>query len=250
MIAGLKTDVLALIDQWKQLATAPETATAPDAAAEPVPPAPLPDARPLVQADHLGASTFIERGWHQISSGDADGAEASLTRALQLAPDDPQAEALLGWAQMLQQKHDEALLLFQRVLLRDPNNSLARVNVGYICLKKGIFGEAIEHLSRVIRADNDRKATLYAHFYLGLVYLERDMYEDAQGFFRRSLSLGPNLIEAYYELGRALWFGGDPAEARRAWREGFQANKFSPWGKRCAELLQTVEAGGAPLRGG
>jgi tetratricopeptide (TPR) repeat protein len=212
----------------------------------------MPDAvvRPVVQADHLGASTFIERGWHQISTGDAVGAEASLTRALQLAPDDPQAEALLGWAQMLQQKHDEALLLFQRVLLRDPNNSLARVNVGFICLKKGIFGEAIEHLSRVIRVDNDRKATLYAHFYLGLVYLERDMYEDAQGFFRRALALGPNLIEAHYELGRALWFGGDPEQARRTWREGFQANKFSPWGKRCAELLQTVEAGGAPLRGG
>lgn len=239
----LKEDVLALIERWKAL---------PPAEVAPRPPRPsgaLPQLQPNVQADHLGASTYIEKGWHQISAGDAVGAERSLTRALQLAPEDPQAEALLGWAQMLQQKHDEALLLFQRVLLRDQSNSLARVNVGYICLKKGIFGEAIEHLSRVIRLDNDRKATLYAHFYLGLVYLERDMYEDAQGFFRRSLALGPNLIEAYYELGRALWFGGDPDQAREAWREGFQANKFSPWGKRCAELLETVENGGAPLRG-
>jgi len=32
------------------------------------------------------------------------------------------------------------------------------------------FGEAIEHLSKAIRLDNDKKATLYAHFYLGLVY--------------------------------------------------------------------------------
>src|SRR5690606_33969118 len=39
-----------------------------------------------VQADHLGASTFIEKGWHQISAGDATGAEASLQRALKLAP--------------------------------------------------------------------------------------------------------------------------------------------------------------------
>ena len=151
---------------------------------------------------------------------------------------------------MLQEKYDDALLLFQKVLLRDPQNSLARVNVGYTCLKKGIFGEAIEHLSRVIRLDNDRKATLYAHFYLGLVYLERDMYDDAQAFFRKTLVLGPNLIEAYYELGRAHWFGGEQDQARSAWREGFAANKFSPWGKRCAELLETVEAGGAPLRSG
>lgn len=281
-LGELKGELLALIERWKQLPTGDEATLPPRAAVRPSgearpplslrrsgearsavrasaelraaagdrPSAGTPGGGGLVQADHLGASTYIEKGWHLISAGDAAGAEAALTRALQLAPSDVQAEALLGWAQMLQHRHDDALLLFQRVLLRDPHNSLARVNVGFICLKKGIFGEAIEHLSRVIRADNDRKATLYAHFYLGLVYLERDMYDDAQGFFRRALSLGPNLIEAYFELGRALWFGGDPEEARRTWRDGFQANKFSPWGKRCAELLQTVEAGGAPLRGG
>src|SRR5438045_5397898 len=73
---------------------------------------------------------------------------------------------------------------FQKVLMREPGNALARINVGYICLKKEIFGEAIEHLSKAIRLDNDKKATLYAHFYLGLVYLRREMYEDAETFFR------------------------------------------------------------------
>ena len=98
--------------------------------------------------------------------------------------------------------------------MKEPANALARINVGYICLKKRIFGEAIEHLSKAIRLDNDRKATLYAHYYLGLVYLEREMYEDAQTFFRKTLALGPNLIEAYFELGRALWFANSASEAR------------------------------------
>ena len=246
-LAALKEDVLGLIEHWKAL---PAQGAVPASRTKVVPRGGPLAARPAVQADHLGASTFLEKGWHQISVGDAEGAERSLQRALELAPEDPQAEALLGWAQMLQQRHDDAMLLFQKVLLTDPNNALARVNMGYICLKKGIFGEAIEHLSRVVRLDNDRKATLYAHFYLGLVYLERDMYEDAEAFFRKTLALGPNLIEAYYELGRALWFGGDQDGARRTWRAGFAANKFSPWGKRCAELLETVETGGAPLRSG
>lgn len=232
-LIALKHDIKQLVEKWK--AQADESA-------------PAPPVQPTVRADHLNASTFIEKGWNLISVGDHAAAELSLRRALELSPADAQAEALLGWAQMLQEKHDDALLVFQRVLLRDPSNSLARVNVGYICLKKGIFGEAIEHLSRVIRLDNDRKATLYAHFYLGLVYLEREMYEDAGSFFRRSLALGPNLIEAYYELGRAQWFGGDPEAARRTWRDGFTANRFSPWGKRCAEMLETVEQGGAPAR--
>jgi tetratricopeptide (TPR) repeat protein len=234
-VTAVRDDVLLLVDRWKQLKSA-KPSLAPQFVGE----------KPVVHADHIGASTFIEKGWSRISLGDYEGAEQALSKALQLSPNDPQAESLLGWAQMLQDKFDEALLNFQKVLVREPQNALARINVGYICLKKRIFGEAIEHLSRAIRLDNDKKATLYAHFYLGLVYLERDMFEDAQTFFQKTLTLGPNLIEAYYELGRAYWFNGQRDEAMATWKAGHAANKFNPWGKRCAEVLTTVEAGGEP----
>jgi tetratricopeptide (TPR) repeat protein len=230
-LTALKEEAKALVERWKGL----QASAAPAFTAE----------RPIV-ADHIGASTFVEKGWTRISLGDYAGAEESLTKALKLAPNDPQSESLLGWALMLQEKYDDALMQFQKVLMREPSNALARINVGYICLKKRIFGEAIEHLSKAIRLDNDRKATLYAHFYLGLVYLEREMYEDAMNFFRKTIALGPNLIEAHYELGRANWFHGDHDAAVAAWREGFAANKFNPWGKKCAEVLATVEQGGEP----
>ena len=233
-LTQLRDDIKQLVDKWKALGAT--QSLAPEFVA----------ARPVVHADHIGASTFIEKGWSRLSLGDYDGAEAALRKAMELSPNDPQSEALLGWALMLQEKYDDALMTFQRVLMREPTNALARINVGYICLKKGIFGEAIEHLSKAIRLDNDKKATLYAHFYLGLVYLERDMFEDAQTFFQKTIGLGPNLIEAYYELGRAFWFNGQRDEALQAWRDGFAQNKFNPWGKRCAEVLQTVEAGGEP----
>lgn len=248
-LGALKVSVLELVEKWKLVkAGQPSTngaTTTPTSAAASVAPH-FADARPVVHADHIGASTYIEKGWSRISLGDYAGAEEALTRALQLSPNDAQAESLLGWAQMLQNRFDDALLNFQKVLVREPQNALARINVGYICLKKRIFGEAIEHLSRAIRLDNDRKATLYAHFYLGLVYLERDMFEDAQTFFQKSIALGPNLIEAYYELGRALWFNGQREEAVATWQKGFAANKFNPWGKRCAEILKVVEDGGEP----
>jgi hypothetical protein len=72
------------------------------------------------------------------------------------------------------------------------------------------------------------------------------MFEDAETFFRKTLALGPNLIEAYYELGRAQWFNDERDAALQTWRDGFAANKFNPWGKRCAQVLQVVEAGGEP----
>ncbi len=236
-LSALRDNVKKLVERWKQLQQSSAPSNAPEFASE----------RPVV-ADHIGASTFIEKGWSLISLGDHEGAERALLKALELSPNDPQTESLLGWAQMLQEKYDEALLNFQKVLMRQPTNSLARINLGYICLKKKIFGEAIEHLSKAIRLDNDRKATLYAHFYLGLTYAEREMYEDAQTFFRKTLSIGPNLIEAYYELGRALWFDGKQDDAKQAWRDGLAANKFNPWGKRCGEMLKHVEDGGVPSR--
>lgn len=245
-LSALKDDVKRLVDKWKSLqaASVPASATSTSPAATPQ----FAPERPKPLADHLGASTFIEKGWSLISLGEYEGAEKALSRALQLAPDDPQSESLLGWAQMLQEKYDDALMNFQKVLMREPANALARINVGYICLKKRIFGEAIEHLSKAIRLDNDRKATLYAHFYLGLVYLEREMYEDAQTFFRKTLQLGTNLVEAYFELGRALWFDGQREAAMDAWRDGHRTNKFNPWGKRCGEMLKHVEGGGSLSR--
>ncbi|MBA3258168.1 MAG: tetratricopeptide repeat protein [Gemmatimonadales bacterium] len=238
-LGQLKEEIRGLVERYKQ--------SAPAAVAAPASPALAPQftgPRPGVHADHLGASTFIEKGWSLISLGDHAGAIQSLEKALALSPGAVEAQSLLGWAQMLHEDYDDALATFSRVLMKEPSNALARINVGYICLKKRIFGEAIEHLSKAIRLDNDRKATLYAHYYLGLVYLEREMYEDAQSFFRKTLKLGPNLIEAYFELGRALWLAGDRDAARGTWAEGYKANKFNPWAKRCKEMLDLVAAEG------
>jgi tetratricopeptide (TPR) repeat protein len=237
-LGQLKEDIRGLVEKYKQVASSADTAQAPR----------FTGARPVLHADHLGASTYIEKGWSLISLGDYLGAIQSLTKALSLSPADVQAQSLLGWAQMLHEDYDDALTTFSKVLMKEPANSLARINVGYICLKKRIFGEAIEHLSKAIRLDNDRKATLYAHYYLGLVYLEREMYEDAQTFFQKTVNLGPNLIEAYFELGRAQWFGGEKDAAKSTWTEGWKANKFSPWGKRCKEMLDLVAAGSEPPR--
>jgi tetratricopeptide (TPR) repeat protein len=237
-LGQVKEDIRQLVDKYKQQAADTATAPAPQFTGQ----------RPVVQADHIGASTFIEKGWSLISLGDYAGAIQALEKALGLSPNEVQAQSLLGWAQMLHEDYDDALATFSKVLMKEPANSLARINVGYICLKKRIFGEAIEHLSKAIRLDNDRKATLYAHYYLGLVYLEREMFEDAQVFFEKTLQFGPNLIEAWYELGRARWFAGDPEGAKTAWSDGHKANKFNPWGKRCKEMLELVAKGEEPPR--
>src|SRR5690606_40303798 len=78
-LSQLKDDVKQLVDKWKGQQAA-EGVQAPQLQGE----------KPVVHADHIGASTFIEKGWSRLSLGDYEGAQNALTRALELSPRDPQ----------------------------------------------------------------------------------------------------------------------------------------------------------------
>ena len=249
-LAHLKDEVRELVAAWKQLPDDPPVELS-GALSDPGPVSAMRARAPIgehtsIRVDHLGASTFVAKGWTAISGGDYARAEEALGRALALSPDDPEANALLGWALMHQERLDEAREISAQVLARSPDFALARVNLGYISLRQGDHAAAIEQLGAAVRDDVDRKAALYATHYLGLVYVRRAMYEDAVACFRRALALGPNLVEAYYEMGRAHWLAGDADAAREAWRAGAAAGKFNPWSARCADVLDRVEQGGAP----
>lgn len=199
-----------------------------------------------VKEDHLGASTFIEKGWHGIAHGDFAAAENSLRMALKLAPSDGQARALFAWAVMRQGRVDEALAILDELLGRDPMNALARATLGYLCMRKGLLREGHDHLSRAATQMRDPKAALYGCFYLGLLYGQQRDVAEAERYFRKTLSLAPNFIEAYYELGRTFWFAGEKTQAENVWKAGNGANRFSDWGKRCAEAIRLVKTGKEP----
>ena len=72
------------------------------------------------------------------------------------------------------------------------------------------------------------------------------MGDEAIAYFRRALTLGPNMVEARYELGRVYWRTGARDAAHAEWRTG-AAGAFSSWAERCAERLAEIardEAGG------
>lgn len=265
----LQNEVKGLVGQWKdRFAPSPEPTREPTPVAVPVAPAaPTPAATTAIRPtpagdpfaappargaprviDELNASTFVEKGWSKIATGDFDGAEEALYHALELNPGDANAETLLGWAQMGLGKYDSALALLQQVLDRVPEHALAHVNIGYINLRRGMFERATEHLQHALALDTDRKATLYAHFYQGLVHFDESRFAEAIGSLLRAIELGPNLVEARFELGRVFWFAERTDDALATWRKGAEVNKFNPWSARCREMLATIADGGAPAR--
>ena len=278
VIESLQGDVRLLVDGWKgRFATNGAGAPATPTSAIPVvvasPPAAgtggavaLPPSSPMPVdirsgpsapvagqprvIDELNASTFVEKGWGRIATGDFVGAEAALDKALALNPGDANAETLRGWAQMGQGKLDTAMAIFEQVLERVPDHALALVNVGCIHLRRGEHSRALEHLTTAIAFDSDRKAMLYAYYYMGLVQFGQGEYAQAIGALLRAIELGPNMIEARFELGRVYWFADRTDDAIATWRRGAELNKFNPWSARCRDLLSTIADGGAPSRVG
>lgn len=229
-LAAFKESIRELVDSFKALPEDP-------------PPTPAVS----VRHDHLGASTYLERAWTACAAGQWAAAESLLHEAIARDATSATARALLGWTLFHQRRADEALQLCLQVLLREPEHGFARTTVGAICLEKGILGEAIEHLTRVVRSAGDARATLYANYWLGVAYLEREMARDAVEFLRRAVTLGPNLAEGWAGLGQALWWDGQRAEAIEAWTVGARI-KHSPHAGRSQALLDAVHAGGEPPR--
>jgi tetratricopeptide (TPR) repeat protein len=184
--------------------------------------------------------TLIDKGWNHIANGDYGKAREILEAALKKAPNNVRVMKLLGWAYMYDERYDEALLLYQKVLNIEPNDDLARNNLGYICYKKKIFGEAIEHLSKVIKTGTDVSAKLYANYYLGLVYFERNMYLDAIHFFEDALVIGPNLFEARYYMALSYFGKGNEDKARAIWGNMVGNNPHNRWSRLAKERLESA----------
>ena len=186
----------------------------------------------------LDLATLLDKAWNLIVMEDHDEAITVLKQVISIDPQNIKGMGFMGLALMNKQLYDDAMLYLQRVLLIEPENPFALNNLGYICYKKGIWGEAIEHLGHAARQEKDRTAALYANYYLGLVYYERSMIPDAIKFFKKAVSLGPNLQEAYYYLGLSEVKRFEFKQAVNYFTQCMEIDSESKYGKLSSEEIK------------
>lgn len=190
-----------------------------------------------IQSSRVNITTLIDKGWNLIVSGKYKEAIENLNKARKMDPKNIKVYNLLGWAYIHLEQYEKGALLFQEVLSMEPHNEMAHANLGYINHKKGLYGEAIEKLSSIQKGAKNKQAVLYALFYLGLVYYEREMYEDSVDFLNDAISVGPNLYEAYYYLGKAYQKQGLNNLCEQVWERLIETNKYNIWAKKAEEEL-------------
>ncbi|MEI6740107.1 MAG: tetratricopeptide repeat protein [Gemmatimonadaceae bacterium] len=198
------------------------------------------------RVDHLAASTFVEKGWSRLATDDLPGAIAALEQALAHAPNDVEAAALLGWARAWHGDTAGAERLLVAVLRQAPEDPLALTAMGFVRVAGARCSEAGEYFRQALSGERSPKATLYAHLGRGMALAGAGATDDADAAFATALAIGPNLVQAWYARGEALWRAGRLEAARAAWQAGAQGSRFTPWSARCAMRLTSVTSDASP----
>jgi len=129
------------------------------------------------------AEGYVALGWVRMSyDWDWKGAEASLQRALELAPGN--AEVVRGAAFLagILGRLEDAIALDRRAVALDPLSFLAHYNLGIDCSWAGLPEAAASALRKAIELNPQGAG---AHYFLGNVYLAQGLVEEAFAAFEQ-----------------------------------------------------------------
>ncbi|WP_413173397.1 glycosyltransferase 61 family protein [Anabaena azotica] len=102
-----------------------------------------------------------------------------------------------------------SLNLLQKILESEPQNIQAYLELSTLFIKQNQYLEAIAILEKIVDIYNHEQV----YFNLGKCWLKFEDYQQAIVYLRRSIDINPDLTEAYYLLGIALFKIGNLNEA-------------------------------------
>ena len=139
---------------------------------------------------------------------DADGAKREAEKALTQNANAPQPHYILGLIARTQNRFDEAITEFQKVLKIDPDDVASNINVGQIFAQQKKSEEAIATFRKAINAEPYNETALYN---LGLLLTRTGHKEEGQGLLQKFQQLKAS--GAGTTLGTNYLEGGHYAEA-------------------------------------
>ena len=149
-----------------------------------------------------------------------EAAEATITKALSLAPEDAFAHYVLGMVQVLTNRSANGVAEFERALSLDPNLAVAH---GLIGLAKSYLGRASDaegHVRQALRLSPlDTRVDDWCRF-VGLAKLLTGADEESVAWSRRSIEASRSVPVNHFLLAAALAHLDRTEEARAAARAG------------------------------
>ncbi len=154
----------------------------------------------------------------------AAAAEASLAKALTLAPNHPFAHSTMGYICCFTNRAQRGVEEFERALSLDPNHARARAGIGLARMFIGRAEETEVHILEALRLSprDARVSQWLLHAGLAKSYLGE--CEAAVAWLRKSIDANRNNPWPYFPLASCLMHLGRLDEARHELKNGFAVN--------------------------
>ena len=163
------------------------------------------------------AYSQLYRNWFtsRLTPQELEQVKALIDRALALAPDSPEVHFARGiFFYYGQRRYPEALTEFNRTLVLQPNNALARQFCAWVCRRRGEWERSIADAKKAEEIA-PRDATIPMN--LGITYALLRRWKDAKEVQVRALAIDPHSVIAAAILAMTqLNSTGDIDSARRA----------------------------------
>ncbi|HEX8136837.1 MAG TPA: FG-GAP-like repeat-containing protein [Pyrinomonadaceae bacterium] len=179
-------------------------------------------------------------GLAALQVGDDVRAEAKLTQATALVPEEPASWANLGLLALRQKNLDAAAEKLQRAQGLAPDSGEIQVLLGLLESERGRFQEAITHLRKATELEPRNLRALY----LLAEQIERQAAEgserEAARLIEKILEAQPDNLAALVELARLAAKRGDSATLQKT--VALLAQKGSSWPTEVQEQMKALQA--------
>lgn len=177
-------------------------------------------AHPLMRNRAAGlspaATRLLEQAAAALARKEPDAAETALVGVLALAPDNVEAQRLLGLMEQLRGDYAQAMAILRQALALSPNDALIHMNLGTLLYARGEFEAALAALQRACDLAADFAP---AWFNLGKMLKMQGRPAGAITALHRALDLAPEHVAARIVLAEAQTSLGAAVPAAANYRE-------------------------------
>ena len=147
------------------------------------------------------------------SLGDKAGTVKAMSRAAEVAPDNPLVVGLLGISYMNASQFAQALPTLQRAQRLDLKQFAVESEIGHCLVNLGQVDAGIDHIRKGTRKESEYAPGWH---YLGLAYQKQGLHQDAAKSFERATRLAPHWTDPWQNLAKEYQALGRTADAERA----------------------------------
>lgn len=184
--------------------------------------------RDAKEAKHIKrVESHTQLGASYLGRNQLDVAQQELDRALELDPDDSQANNLMGLLQIRLKNDDKAESHFRRAIRQPGDNPDARNNYAVFLCERNRFDDADEQFRRAL-ANPLYKNPEQANVNAGRCRLRANQKKEAAAYFRAALQNNPRHSLALYHMAKLSFESGEMLPARGFMLRHFEVAKDSP----------------------